>query len=151
MWTYGNLLPTKLNSGARSPVRSGVNSSAVCEFSDLSPMNESRLLGRELIVDENISPSVIRPLEEAGFCIKSFPKGTQYGYIINYAKQGNSAVLTANIKDFRNSGATAIRVTPKQQKNYNTIVPLMKTLDTKVQAKPSILSPGKVVSLAKPE
>lgn len=151
MWTYGNLLPTKLNSGPPSPVRSGVNSSAGSESLDLAPMNENRLLGRELIVDENISPRVIQPLEEAGFSIKSFPKGTQDADIINYAKQGNSIVLTNNIKDFRNSGVTAIKVTPKQQQNYSTIVPLMKTLDTKVQANPSILSPGKVVSLANPE
>jgi RHS repeat-associated protein len=150
MWTYGSFLPTKMNSnsGTTPPLKSGVSSSAGSESLDLPPMYESRLLGRQLIVDENISPSVIRPLEEAGFNIKSFPKGTKDADIINYAKEGNSIVLTNNIKDFRKSGVTAIKVTPNQQKNYNTIVPLMKELDARAKANPTILSPGNVVSLA---
>jgi RHS repeat-associated protein len=149
-----NFVKTKVTTRAtpelvpRSPM---ANSSAGGEALDLPPMHESRLRGRELIVDENISPSVITPLEDAGFSIKSFPKGTQDIDIINYAKKGNSIVLTNNIKDFRNSGVTAIKVTAKQQQNHSTITPLMKILDTKAQANPSIISPGKVVSLANPE
>lgn len=51
-------------------------------------------------------------------------------------------------KDFRKSGVSAIKVISNQQKNYNTIVPLMKALDARAEADPTILSPGIVISLA---
>ncbi|WP_225860265.1 DUF5615 family PIN-like protein [Chitinophaga sp. MD30] len=122
------------------------------ESLDIPPMYNSRLRGRELIVDDNLSPKLMRPLEEAGFSVKRFPKVTLDEDIIKYAQQGNSIILTNNIKDFRgNNGVTAIKVTSKQQQNYQQIVPLMKSLDAKSQANPSILKPGKVVSLANPE
>ncbi|PUZ27700.1 RHS repeat-associated core domain-containing protein [Chitinophaga costaii] len=50
-------------------------------------VNESRLLGREVIVDENLSPSIVKDLEKDGFNVKSLPKSTSDEDIIAYAKK----------------------------------------------------------------
>ena len=129
----------------------GVDATGGSETLDLAPMHESTLNGRELIIDENISPKIIKPLDEAGFSVKTFPKGTPDVQIIKYAKQGNSIVLTNNIADFRNAGITAIKVTANQQKKNNLIVSQLKNLSNVMKSNPSVASPGKVVSLANPE
>ena len=121
------------------------------EALDLKAMHEYRLLGRQLIVDENIPVAALRPLEEAGFNVKRFAKGTPDEKIIAYAEEGNSIVLTNNFKDFKDTNITALKVTEKQRKNINHLVDLLKALDEKAQANPAVIERGRNVSLANPD
>ena len=113
-------------------------------------MYEGRLRRREVIIDENLSPSLAKPLEELGFSVKIFPKRTPEPDIIAYAKTRNSIVLTNNISDFKNQGVTAINVTANQEKNNNLIIQQLKVLSDKISNNASVAAPGKLVSLANP-
>ena len=65
---------------------------------------------RELIIDENLSPSLVTKLQEAGYNVKMLNKGTLDPEIIKYAKDNNAIVVTNNIKDFKNQGITTMEV-----------------------------------------
>jgi RHS repeat-associated protein len=66
--------------------------------------------GRTIIVDENLSPTIAVKLKDAGYNVKIFNKGTTDADIISWAKMNNGAVLTNNIKDFKNKGVMTLEV-----------------------------------------
>lgn len=76
-------------------------------------MHESSLGGRQLIIEENLSPTLIKPRQEARFNVKVFSNQTNDEDIIKYAKQVNSIVLTNNIKDFLKQGITTLKVSER--------------------------------------
>ncbi len=106
--------------------------------------------GREVIVDENISPKVTDALEASGFNVKTFPKGTLDPDIIDHAQKNNSIVLTNNIKDFVKQDITTIKVSErlKRSDNVGELVNRIKNIDKASTTDPSIIEKGKKVSAA---
>ena len=80
----------------------------------------SKLGGRMIIVDENISPTVQIALEKEGFVTKTLPKGTPDSEIISLAKQKDALVMTNNIRDFKNQGITTIEISKQLQNASQT-------------------------------
>jgi RHS repeat-associated protein len=72
--------------------------------------NGGKLGGRTIIVDENLSPTIATKLTAEGYNVKTFAKGTTDADILDWAKKNNGAVLTNNIKDFKNRGVMTIEV-----------------------------------------
>jgi RHS repeat-associated protein len=66
--------------------------------------------GRAIIVDQNLSPSLVLKLRENGINAIRFKDGTLDADIIAFAEKNNAIVLTNNIKDFRNKGLATIEV-----------------------------------------
>jgi hypothetical protein len=60
----------------------------------------AHLFERTMIIDENLSPQLVKELEARGFKTKTFPKGTPDAEIIKWAQENNAAVLTENASDF---------------------------------------------------
>ncbi|HEY1054290.1 MAG TPA: DUF5615 family PIN-like protein [Emticicia sp.] len=89
---------------------------------------------RQIIVDENLSPSLLDELASAGFETKSFEKGTLDASIIEYAKQNDAIVLTNNVKDFIKKGIPVIKVSENMKKDVSKIVEKMKNLRANVEA-----------------
>ena len=113
----------------------------------------SRLGGRELIVDENLSPRISQGLKEQGFNVKVFDKGTLDPSIIKHAQKNGSIVLTNNIKDFKKQGITTIKVSErlKHGSNVNELINRIKSIDAKSTTNPSMITPGRNISAAADE
>ncbi len=111
--------------------------------------NVSKLDGRSIIVDENLSPQLVNELKSSGFNVKTFEKATLDADIIKYAQENNSIVLTNNIKDFRGK-VTTFKVSENMKRKTETgkVVQAIENVNKKVAEEPSIIEKGKNVSLA---
>ncbi len=109
---------------------------------------QNGLKGRLLIIDENLSPRLGKMLENEGFKVKIFPKGTLDADIIVEANKKNAIVITNNIKDFKGWGTT-VNVTENMRKadNLSSFVDVVKKLDKASQANPSLIQGNKNISL----
>ncbi len=90
----GNTLLTQL--AAFSLIKRSIRSTPT-----VPPITVSKLGGRMLIVDENLSPQVLTTLRNRGYNAITLPKGTLDADILTIAEKNNAIVVTNNVKDFR--------------------------------------------------
>ena len=90
-------------------INNGINTNGA-KTNTVSTAQGTKFGGRPIIVDENLSPSIAMKLKDAGYTVKTFAKGTSDQDIISWAKANNGAVLTNNIKDFKNKGVLTLEV-----------------------------------------
>jgi len=111
---------------------------------------QTKLGGRALVVDENLSPQLITQLQERGYNVKAFPKGTLDADIITYANAKNAIVMTNNIKDFNKWGITTFKVSEnmKTTEQIPNVIRAVENVSNKAGSNPSVIAPGKNISLA---
>ena len=109
-----------------------------------------KLEGRTLIIDENLSKNIASELQNLGYNVKLFPKGTVDTDILTYAKNNNAIVVTNNIKDFNNRGVTTFKVSENMKKasEVNNVVQAIQNVNKKAISNPDLIKKGNNVSLA---
>ncbi len=70
----------------------------------------TKLEGRMLIIDENLSPLLVNKLKNEGYNAVVLMKGLTDDALIQVAKENNAIILTNNIKDFVKKGVTTFEV-----------------------------------------
>lgn len=112
--------------------------------------NSTKLGGRSLIVDENLSPKLVDELTRRGYKVTTFKSGTQDPEIIEFAQKNNAIVVTNNIKDFNTQGITTFKVSEnlKKQSEVNTVVGAIDNIGSKAATNPGTVASGQNVSIA---
>jgi RHS repeat-associated protein len=98
--------------------------------------NGGKFGGKTIIVDENLSPTIATKLKEQGYNVKTFAKGTTDADILDWAKKNNGAVLTNNIKDFKNRGVMTIEVpvSMTSKNNADKVINGINTLNRNIES-----------------
>jgi RHS repeat-associated protein len=112
--------------------------------------NSGKLGGRSIIVDENLSPRLVTELQNKGYNVKTFEKGTSDADIITYAEKNNAIVLTNNLKDFNKKGLTTFKVSENMKKSseVGNVVKAIENVNVKANSNNKVIAPGTNVSLA---
>lgn len=84
----------------------------------------STIKDRIVIVDENLSPTLVGKLKSKGYKVVRFADGTLDDAIIQYARENKAFVVTNNIKDFRKQGINTIKISEnlKRKENVDKVV-----------------------------
>ena len=137
------------NSGATENTnRVGIFNNFTKQFSVFN--RSTKLCGRTIVVDENLSPTLVTELGKKGYNVKIFPKGTLDADIIAYADANKAIVLTNNIRDFNKWGITTFNVSEKMKltSNVQNVVNKIENINNQALVKPDVIKPGVNVSIA---
>jgi predicted nuclease of predicted toxin-antitoxin system len=140
-------------STAFKPMQKAVTSTDVISGVVTVSTNQVRMGGRVVLVDENLSPTIIAQLKSEGFNIATplRNQGLKDPLIIDWALKNNAIVVTNNIKDFRELGLTTFKVSEvmKRRENASLVVDQLIEKSQEAVTNPEILAPGNQININK--